>query len=64
MLRRPEVTSAIVGARDAEQARANAALAGRPLSDDEAAAIDEVLARHPDASRHYGHGEPPDSQDG
>ncbi len=64
VLRRPEVTSAIVGARDAAQARANAALAGRPLSHDEAAAIDGVLARHPAASRHYGHGEPPDSQDG
>jgi aryl-alcohol dehydrogenase-like predicted oxidoreductase len=61
VLRRPEVTSAIVGARDASQARANAALAGRPLSDDEAAAIDDVLARHPGASRHYGHGEPPDA---
>ena len=36
----------------------------RPLSPDEDAAIDEVLARHPAASRHYGHGEPPDSQDG
>ncbi len=58
-LRRPEVTSAIVGARDARQATANAALAGRPVSDDEAAAIDAVLGEFPDASRPYGHGEPP-----
>jgi aryl-alcohol dehydrogenase-like predicted oxidoreductase len=60
VLRRPEVTSAIVGARSAEQARANAALAGPPLSADEDAAIEAILARHPGASRHYGHGEPPD----
>lgn len=59
VLRRPEVTSAIVGARNAAQATANAALAAAPLSDDEAAAIDDVLARFPDASRPYGHGEPP-----
>ncbi len=63
VLRRPEVTSAIIGARNAAQATANAALAGRPLSDDEAAAIDAVLAQHPDASRPYGHGEPPDRSD-
>jgi aryl-alcohol dehydrogenase-like predicted oxidoreductase len=60
VLRRPEVTSAIVGARTPEQAVANAALAGRPLSADEQAAVEEVLARHPHASRPYGHGEPPD----
>jgi len=60
VLRRPEVASAIIGARDAAQATANAALAGRPLTDDESAAIDAVLANHPAASRHYGHGEPPD----
>ncbi len=60
VLRRPEVTSAIIGARDAAQATANAQLAARPLADDEAAAIEDVLARHPAASRHYGHGEPPD----
>jgi aryl-alcohol dehydrogenase-like predicted oxidoreductase len=60
VLRRPDITSAIVGARDADQARANAALAGRPLADDEAAAIDALIAAHPDASRSYGHGEPPD----
>ncbi|HEX2508127.1 MAG TPA: aldo/keto reductase [Miltoncostaeaceae bacterium] len=60
VLRRPEVSSAIVGARTAEQARRNAALAGPPLSGDEEAAIDAVLARRPAASRHYGHGEPPD----
>jgi aryl-alcohol dehydrogenase-like predicted oxidoreductase len=60
VLRRPEVTSAIIGARNAEQARANAALAGRPLADDEAAAIDAVIARYPLTRRHYGHGEPPD----
>ena len=59
VLRRPEVTSAIVGARSASQAVANAALAGRPLAPDEAAAIEEVLARYPDAARPYGHGEPP-----
>lgn len=64
VLRRPEVTSAIVGARSAEQAARNAALAGRPLSVDEEAAIDAILARHPDASRHYGHGEPPDPSSG
>jgi hypothetical protein len=39
---------------------ANAALAGAPLSADEEAAIAELLARHPAASRPYGHGEPPD----
>jgi aryl-alcohol dehydrogenase-like predicted oxidoreductase len=60
VLRRPEVTSAIIGGRDADQARANAALAARPLSDDELAAVEAVLARHPLAQRHYGHGEPPD----
>jgi aryl-alcohol dehydrogenase-like predicted oxidoreductase len=60
VLRRPEVTSAIVGARSAEQATRNAALAGPPLGGDEKAAIEAVLARHPAASRHYGHGEPPD----
>ena len=59
VLRRPEVTSAIVGSRNADQARRNAALAGAPLSADEAATIDDVLARHPDVGRHYGHGEPP-----
>lgn len=60
VLRRPEVTAAIVGARSPEQAVRNAALAGPPLSADEAAAIDAVLARHPAAARPYGHGEPPD----
>ena len=60
VLRRPEVTAAIIGARDADQAARNAALAGAPLSADEDAAIDAALARHPDASRPYGHGEPPD----
>ena len=59
VLRRPEITSAIIGARSAEQALRNAALAARPLSRDEEAAIDAVLARHPAASRAYGHGEPP-----
>ena len=63
VLRRPEVTSAIIGARDAAQATANAQLAARPLDDDEAVAIEDVLARHPAASRHYGHGEPPDRTD-
>lgn len=60
VLRRPEITSAIIGARNPDQARRNAALAGRPLSADEEAAIEAVLARHPAASRPYGHGEPPD----
>ncbi|MFP5451235.1 MAG: aldo/keto reductase [Thermoleophilia bacterium] len=63
VLRRPEVTSAIIGGRNAEQARANAALAGRPLSADEEAAVDAILAAHPGVDRPYGHGEPaqPDS---
>lgn len=60
VLRRPEVTAAIIGARSAEQATANAALAARPLADDESRRIEEILARHPLASRAYGHGEPPD----
>ena len=64
VLRRPEVTSAIVGARTAEQATRNAALAGPPLAADEEAAIEAVLTRHPEASRHYGHGEPPDPSSG
>jgi len=59
VLRRPEVTAAIVGARDAAQARGAAALARAPLSADEEAAIDAVLAEYPSASREYGHGEPP-----
>ena len=60
VLRRPEVTAAIIGARTPAQATANAALAGRPLTADEEAAIDAVLARHPGVMGHYGHGEPPD----
>jgi L-glyceraldehyde 3-phosphate reductase len=59
VLRRPEVTSAIVGARDAAQARGAAALVGAPLSADEESEIDAVLAGYPAASREYGHGEPP-----
>jgi len=59
VLRRPEVTAAIVGARDEAQARGAAALARAPLSADEEAAIDAVLAEYPSASREYGHGEPP-----
>jgi len=59
VLRRPEVTSAIVGAHDAAQARGAAALAGAPLTADEEAAVDAVLAEYPVASREYGHGEPP-----
>lgn len=59
VLRRPEVTSAIVGARDAAQARGAAALAGAPLSPDEEAAIDAVLAEYPAVEREYRHGEPP-----
>ena len=59
VLRRPEITAAIIGARNAQQARANAALAGAPLTDDEARAIDAILAAHPAVDRPYGHGEPP-----
>lgn len=59
VLRRPEVTSAIVGAHDAAQARGAAALVGAPLSADEEAAIDALLAAHPEVARPYGHGEPP-----
>ncbi len=59
VLRRPEVTSAIVGAHDAAQARGAAAMAGTPLSADEQSAIDALLAAHPEAARPYGHGEPP-----
>lgn len=62
VLRRPEVTSAIVGARDARQARGAAAMAGRPLTADEEAAIDALLAAHPEVARPYGHGEPPPRQ--
>ncbi len=60
VLRRPEVTAAIVGARTPDQAVRNAALAGAPLSPEEEAAVEEVLGRYPEASRHYGHGEPAD----
>jgi aryl-alcohol dehydrogenase-like predicted oxidoreductase len=60
VLRRPEVTSAIVGSRDAAQAVANAALAGAPLSADEERSVDALVAEYPEASRPYGHGEPPD----
>lgn len=59
VLRRPEVTSAIIGGRNAAQATANAALAGRPLTADEEAEIEAILARHPGVDRPYGHGEPP-----
>ena len=59
VLRRPEETTAIVGARDAAQARGAAALAAAPLSADEESEIDAVLAGYPAASREYGHGEPP-----
>ncbi len=59
VLRRPEVTAAIVGARNATQARANAALAGAPLTEDEARTVDAILAAHPAVDRPYGHGEPP-----
>jgi aryl-alcohol dehydrogenase-like predicted oxidoreductase len=60
VLRRPEVTAAIVGARSPAQATRSMRLAERPLTADEEAAIEAVLARHPGASGHYGHGEPPD----
>jgi aryl-alcohol dehydrogenase-like predicted oxidoreductase len=59
VLRRPEITAAIIGARNADQARSNAALVGAPLTGEEERAIDAVLAAHPGASRPYGHGEPP-----
>ncbi len=59
VLRRPEVTAAIIGARNAAQATANAALAGAPLTAEEDAAIDALLAAHPAVEREYGHGEPP-----
>ena len=59
VLRRPEVTSAIIGGRDAEQARADARLAETPLTADEEAAVAAVLARYPETCRPYGHGEPP-----
>ena len=45
--------------RSKAQARGIAALAARPLSADEDAAIETVLAAHPAAAREYGHGEPP-----
>jgi aryl-alcohol dehydrogenase-like predicted oxidoreductase len=59
VLRRPEVTAAIIGARNAAQATANAALAGAPLTAEENAAIEAILAAHPAVDRPYGHGEPP-----
>ncbi len=58
-LRLPVVTSAIIGAHNAAQAKGIAALAGAPLSVDEDAAIRAVLAAHPTTSLQYGHGEPP-----
>jgi aryl-alcohol dehydrogenase-like predicted oxidoreductase len=64
VLRRPEVASVIVGAHDAEQARGAAALVGAPLTPDEDAAIEAVLADYPAAAREYGHGEPPDRPTG
>jgi aryl-alcohol dehydrogenase-like predicted oxidoreductase len=60
VLRRPEVTSAIIGMRDGAQATENARLAQTPLTSDEEDAIEAVLAKYPDVSRPYGHGEPPD----
>ena len=60
VLRRPEVTSAIIGGRNAQQARGAAAYGARPLARDEEEAMEAVLARHPGADRHYSHGEPPD----
>ena len=59
VLRDSVVTTAIIGARNAEQAAGIAALAERPLTADEGAAIDAVLAAHPNTVREYGHGEPP-----
>jgi aryl-alcohol dehydrogenase-like predicted oxidoreductase len=59
VLRNPVVTTAIIGARNAQQAEGIAALAARPLTADEDAAIAAVLRAHPNAAREYGHGEPP-----
>lgn len=61
VLRRPEVTSAIVGARRPAQVAQVVALAERPLTADEEAEIERILAAHPGVGRHYGHGEPPDA---
>ena len=63
VLRLPVVTSAIIGAHDAAQAKGIAAMAATPLTPDEDAAIEAVLAAHPAASREYGHGEPPQRGD-
>lgn len=60
VLRRPEVTSAIVGARNPAQVARDVALADRPLTADEDAEIERILAAHPEVGRPYGHGEPPD----
>ncbi|MDX6647883.1 MAG: hypothetical protein QOK40_3610 [Miltoncostaeaceae bacterium] len=60
VLRRPEVTAAIVGVSSPAQVARSMRLSQRPLTADEEAAIDDVLARYPEASGHYGHGEPPD----
>jgi len=60
VLRRPEITSAIIGMRNGAQAAESARLARTPLTRDEETAIEAVLAKYPDASRPYGHGEPPD----
>jgi aryl-alcohol dehydrogenase-like predicted oxidoreductase len=60
VLRRPEVTSAIVGARRPAQVAEVVRLAERPLTADEEAEIDRILDAHPEGiGRHYGHGEPP-----
>ena len=61
VLRRPEVTSAIVGARRPSQVAEMVRMADRPLTGDEDAAIEAVLAAHPGIGGHYGHGEPPDA---
>jgi aryl-alcohol dehydrogenase-like predicted oxidoreductase len=64
VLRRPEVTAAIVGARRPEQVVADVRLADRPLTPDEDAEIERILASHdPGIGRHYGHGEPPKESD-
>jgi aryl-alcohol dehydrogenase-like predicted oxidoreductase len=59
VLRRPEVTSAIVGGRNPAQVAPLAAWATTPLAADEEAEIESILARHPGIDVHYSHGEPP-----
>ena len=60
MLQQTQVTTVIpYFERFVQQLPDLEALARAPLSADEEAAIDAVLAEYPSASREYGHGEPP-----